>query len=454
MFGSQMYGPQTRPTSSGRNVDLNTEDVKKIGLLNFDYNNQFTNSEYRVVVTEVIKQLTDNIENKAIGESIDNGIKSIEQFTTRISNLFRLIRGKSKNNYYQHIENFLKDTFHNEIQSKIKKEQKKRKYSKIFNPFYFIMVYQLLKSVSDKGNKKFKINIESIDKLKKGSNLDFKIDSSTVSGGRSDQGSNSFIENCWKIFDSLLEMLYGKYIDKNPKSIVENKRPEMIKYSYYFCIFVIETFHSLDDIALHGDCSYEIKNFENKKFLTNIFNISQQQFQQEQRGGSRKKRKSQYKCETFQENTSTITQLLNGKDKNTLTTLLHYFFYSIEEDKTLLGEDDTNKLNVHSAEFKNKLAKILTKYITHIPTLKKDDIKNSEIILYKCDPSDFYIKILKLYVNIAEYILHILKSNLEARKVASTSQLSAKEKEVQNKIKQLVSRIDRIKKVDQRQIHY
>lgn len=386
-FYSQRYPQQF----SNPNLKKKKE-YKLPSLFDFDENNKYSESKYSKIIENIIEKIVSKSDNKKVFYSIQHGFNAINIFITTMQRYFS---GSKKELNYDTLNSILLS------RHKIEKDNKsKKKFGVIFNPFYFIMIYQILK------NKKIEIlEDEDADLLSKYKDLDFDVDA--LDDGQ--QNASLFNKNAWRVIKNLLEMLYGKYNNRNPKSITFMS--SILKYLYALFLETVQITQSIDDALLLPDCAVNITVLENKNFLTRIFtqcnNLSQMG------GGSRSTRKKQNPCKTSYESTSTITRMLT-ENQNIICELIKFTLLEInkfDNDSQLIIKNVPEKID--NQTLINTLSKVIIYDIEKKENKKYDNVEANS---YYIDNVPFYKKLFKLYLDIARDILSNLKKYLTNKK--------------------------------------
>jgi hypothetical protein len=390
----------------------------------FDFNeidNKYYQSKYAEIIGKVIEKIVDKSDNIKVFNSIEYGFDAINTYVSGMFNYFKT-RSKSKLNYDNLINLFEKRYIIKRKNKNKPDEPIKKKFGIIFNPFYFIMIYLILK------HKKFNILPDDDDIIDSDnySDLNFDVDRLTQSNqsgmygaqsGYPGQSNSSFSINAWKVIKNLLEMLYGKYNDRNPKSITS--MTSVLKYLYALFLETVQITQSIDDALLLPDCAINITTLDNKNFLRKVF--SQCNSLNQMRGGSRSNRKEKNPCKTADESISTITKMLNKK-QNIICELIKFTVLEINKvnnNYELAYSDSLKPKKIDNQMLIDALAKSIIYDPTKIQSNKNDKsdetYNNKEIDSYYIDNVPFYKKIFKLYLISAKHILDQLKKNLSSK---------------------------------------
>lgn len=394
-------------------------------ITDFNVNSEFySGSDLQKTLEKVIKAVvTASKNNKKILRAIEYGIEAINKFINHVINYYQNV-DKTELNYKQ-LKNLLKKT--NYID---RTGSKKKKMGFVYNPFYFIMIFQLLKKMG-------KINDEEDMRIldDKSDPLNFVVDES---GAASSSGGNSFVENSWKLMLSLLQMLYGKVDDA--KLETKEKMGSIIQYLYPLYLEVAQLAHSIDDVALLPDCIFFILNSQNSEFLTKLFGACPSKGSSSSSnpsaygppqygrmyGGSRTKRKQAKPCDTFSGNLSTMTQLLQGKQPNLVCQIINLNYKKfVESNLNNESADTETHINPqgHTGVTKNTFAKILSDRIVYKEESggQENDEDEETTSMRPCDYSKFYEKLYHLYLIIAKDIIDKLKTNITTTRGSNES---------------------------------
>lgn len=439
------YGPQAQYYYQQGNIEK--YDLPS-PLFDFDENsNKYSDSKYAKVINAVIAKIVSKSDNKKVFNSIEYGFTAIQTYINEVKFYFQS-KSKIKLTYDSLIALFQKRYTVERKSKNNPGEPIKRKFGVIFNPFYFIMIYQILK------NEKFNILPHDDDTINdvNNSDLNFDVDRPTQSSSSGMYGTQSvypgqqtsaFTTNGWKVITNLLEMLYGKYNNKDPKSITF--MTSVLKYLYALFLETVQITQSIDDGSLLPDCAIDITTLDNKNFFRKVFQVCDSQSQM--RGGSsRVLRKKINPCKTADESTSTITKMLNKK-QNIICELIKFTLIKINKVDNELSLQDGNKQSSKQKKISNEiLINALAKSIIYDPKSGSDDTyNNNEIDSYYIDNVPFYKKLLKLYLISAKDILSHLKTNLSSKKNSFNSK-NSKDKIKIGEFNGLIRRIENSEK--------
>lgn len=365
---------------------------------------------------------------------IKYGVFAIQQFVTSITPFFKSSKPKEFN--YTNVNAFFNERYIHKIPQKHGAPPKEKIFGKVFNPFYFIIIYLILRNKKKECEEKetvcpdyvLNLNVNAIDE---GNNLNFNIKSSGADSQQSSQfqfgspggqSSDEFITNAWKIMTCFLDLLYGKYdVDKPHTSI---KMSPIIKYMYPFYLEVAQMTQSLYDIGLLPDCAFNITVLQYKEFMTKVFQLCPSSSEGSrpgmmgpsmygpwpQGGGfiERTDAKKRYGCD-FYGSTSTITKMLNAKQNRVCTIIKNTLkeLKELKEDYKLLTTGKT----VNYTQLVNRFADDVIYNTSGEPT---SQLSNNSKQDYNCDFSKFYAKMFKLYLTMARSILQKLSSSLSS----------------------------------------
>ena len=327
---SSFQWSQPQPFQQFQQSYVETYDLPP--LFNFYENsNEYNKSKYAEVIGKVIQKIVSKSDNTKVFNAIEYGFTAIETYIKVISFYFK--SGSKRQLTYDYLKDIFERRYDVEIGRK-NHQSIKKKYGIIFNPFYFIMIYHILKK---KGLNILPQNDETIDD-NNNSDLNFDIDiDKHTQYGYSGQQTSTFTTNSWKVITNLLEMLYGKYDNRNPKSITFMS--SILKYLYALFLETVQITQSIDDGSLLPDCAIDITTLDNKNFFYNVFQVCNRQSQM--RGGSRDHRKSNNPCKTADESISTITKMLTKK-QNIICELIKFTLIEINKtDKSSLQSNPT-----------------------------------------------------------------------------------------------------------------
>lgn len=398
-------------------------------LFDFDENsNKYSDSKYAKVINAVIAKIVSKSDNKKVFNSIEYGFTAIQTYINEVKPYFQS-GSKRKLTYDSLIALFQRRYIVERPRKNKPNEPIKRKFGIIFNPFYFIMIYQILK------NEKFNILPHDDDTINNDNNddLNFDVDIPTQSSssgmygaqpGYPGQETSAFTTNAWKVIKNLLEMLYGPYDDTQPRTITF--MTSVLKYLYALFLETVQITQSIDDSSLLPDCAINITILDNKNFFRKVFQVCNSQSQMQ--GGSLKKKN--YPCKTAGETTSTIANMLNKK-QNIICELIKFTMLAI--NKVDSNHELTLKNSSNSKKITNEmLVNALAESIIYDPNRNQssktdnpdDTYNNNEIDSYYIDNVPFYKKLLKLYLISARDILSHLKTNLSSKKNSFNSKNS------------------------------
>lgn len=373
--------------------------------------NKFNDSEFKKILPKIIKNLIEIArKNDKIVIFLQDYISRVNIYLSTLSNSLDGISSyNSSNSSYQKqsikgiIQNMFKMTF-----MKSGGKQKKE-FSKIYNIFYPIILYQYLV------DKKFIKDVEKRNLLK--DNLKFSVSSVDQRGMMMGQQltSDDFTKNSWNVLNNLMEMLYGKMnnkIDRNSDKI------QSVTYMYPLYINVVETVHSLNYFNLYHSCHIDTTVGEYKKFTTTLitscsqrsqgFGQAPQGFQFGQSGGvSRTEAIMRNPCDDFERNIQGIGTLLSSRPTNDVCKITRLAKIKFAKESGNAANKMTNANISSAAANVRNMIKLLTNKVANE--------KEEDSLIYEdgfCDYDPFWAKLLLLYFDVGKEIIRLFESNI------------------------------------------